>query len=263
MDYLQEPFYAPPSSTLTPYTNAPPQDDPYDGMPPPPEGDFPSLPDLMRSVQDHARSHGYACVTASNNYKRGIAYVRCDRGGVYVNHWNLTEESRVRKNRTRRLVDCQWKARAKRTNSGSWVLTMMNSKHNGHGASTNANSHPSLRQLPTEAIDEVRDAFKNGLGPKDVLDLVKAKWNPDVTAQDVYNLKAKIARIDSGQVKKGSGAKRGANKETAAVTSNQDQDQDQDQPPMDPLLQQSSVAVATPNQAANRTEACTCTCCHH
>lgn len=256
MDYLQEPFYAPPPSTLTPY-NPPPQDDPYGGMPPPDEGEFPSLTELMKAVQDHARSHGYACVTASNNYKRGIAYVRCDRGGVYVNHWNLTEESRVRKNRTRRLVNCQWKARAKRTNSGSWVLTMMNSKHNGHSASTNANSHPSLRQLPVEAIDEVRAAFKNGLGPKGVLELVKAKWNPDITAQDVYNLKAKIARIDSGQVRKGSNTKEGLKKEAIATGSNQEE------PPMDPLLQQSSVTVATSTQATNRTEACTCTCCHH
>lgn len=256
MDYLQEPFYAPPPSTLTAYNPAP-QDDLYDGMPPPTEGEYPSLADLMKAVQDHARSNGYACVTASNNYKRGIAYVRCDRGGVYVNHWNLTDESRVRKNRTRRLVNCQWKARAKRTNSGSWVLTMMNAKHNGHGPSTNANSHPSLRQLPAEAMNEVRDAFNDGLGPKGVLDLVKAKWNPDVTAQDVYNLKAKIARIDSGQVKKGGGAKGRANKEVVVADNNQEE------LPMDPLLQQSSIAVATSTPAPNRTEACKCTCCHH
>ena len=78
--------------------------DPYNGMPPPNEGAFPSLQDLLFACQDHARANGYACVTASNNYKRGIAYVRCDRGGEYVNHWKLTPETRVRKNRTRRLV---------------------------------------------------------------------------------------------------------------------------------------------------------------
>lgn len=78
--------------------------DPYNGMPPPAEGTFPSLQDLMHACQDHARANGYACVTSSNNYKRGIAYVRCDRGGEYVNHWKLTPETRVRKNRTRRLV---------------------------------------------------------------------------------------------------------------------------------------------------------------
>ena len=79
-------------------------DDPFNGMPPPTEGTFPSLQALMHACQDHARAHGYACVTSSNNYKRGIAYVRCDRGGEYVNHWKLTPETRVRKNRTRRLV---------------------------------------------------------------------------------------------------------------------------------------------------------------
>lgn len=151
----------------------------------------------MRACQDHASRHGYACVTSSNNYKRGIAYVRCDRGGEYVNHWGLTPETRVRKNRTRRLVGCKWKARAKRGSDRQWTLTMMHDKHNDHGPSANAASHPSLRQLPPQAMDEARIAFRQGRSPKEVLELLQRMFNPTVTAQDVYNLKAKITRADT------------------------------------------------------------------
>ena len=206
MDYLGEDEYPPPTSpspsqfvqptgphpTLTAYNT-----DPYNGMPPPPTGEYPDLQSLMQACQDHARLHGYACVTASNNYKRGIAYVRCDRGGDYVNHWKLTDETRVRKNRKKRLVGCKWKARAKRNATGSWVLTMMEDKHNGHDPSGDATSHPSLRQLPTHALEEARAAFKAGRSPKQVLELLQQQYNPAVTAQDVYNLKAKINRIDN------------------------------------------------------------------
>jgi len=92
--------------------------DEYNGMPPPILGEHKDLKDLMNAAQAQAKHYGYAIVTASNNYKRGIAYVRCDRGGDYVNHWNLTDETRVRKKRTRRLVGCKWKARAKKNSTG-------------------------------------------------------------------------------------------------------------------------------------------------
>lgn len=198
MDYLQEEdYYPPPPPGPTNGVYQPAPADPYDGMPPPPEGSYPTLPDLMSACQNHARAHGYACVTSSNNYKRGIAYVRCDRGGEYVNHWKLTPETRIRKNRTRRLVGCNWKARAKRSNTGEWVLTMMNPKHNGHGPSESATQHPSLRQLPPEAMEEAKDMFKDSRSPKEVLEVLQRRWNPDITAQDIYNLKAKIARLES------------------------------------------------------------------
>ncbi len=241
MDYLQEDYYQPGPSTLTPYHT-----DPYDGMPPPPEGEYPDLPTLMRACQDHARNHGYACVTSSNNYKRGIAYVRCDRGGEYVNHWKLTDETRVRKNRTRRLVGCKWKARAKRTSTNSWVLTMMNDKHNGHSASTNATAHPSLRQLPPQAIDEARQAFKDGLSPKEVLEMLQARYNGAITPQDVYNLKSKIARMDHNNT----AAKNVAMRDSAPA-----------ELPTDPALEMHNTAPSVVDEDDVRK--CACQCCDH
>lgn len=171
-------------------------------MPPPPSpSTYPTLTDLMTACQTHARAHGYACVTSSNNYKRGIAYVRCDRGGHYANHWHLTPETRQRHNRTRRLVGCAWKARAKRLKSGEWELRMMVDRHSGHGPSGDAKAHPSLRKLDPAAVSVARGMFEQGRAPKEVLEELR-RWNAAVTAQDVYNLKAKIAREENN----GSGA---------------------------------------------------------
>ena len=204
--------YGPPDSiTSTNLADTSPLHDPtdaYSGMPPPPPSTYPTLADLMTACQLHARNHGYACVTSSNNHKRGIAYVRCDRGGQYANHWNLTPETRTRHNRTRRLVGCTWKARAKRLKTGEWELRMMEDKHSGHGRSGDAKAHPSLRKLDSEAVAEAKRMFGEGRGPKEVLEVLR-RWNASVTAQDVYNLKAKIAREKEGG---GGGISGGASK---------------------------------------------------
>lgn len=260
MDYLGEDDYPPPPPPQSQFiqTTAPPPSlsayttDPYNGMPPPPTGEYSDLQQLMHACQDHARRHGYACVTASNNYKRGIAYVRCDRGGDYVNHWKLTDETRVRKNRKKRLVGCKWKARAKRNGAGNWVLTMMEEKHNGHDPSGDATNHPSLRQLPAEAIEEARQAFKASRSPKQVLELLQQQYNPAVTAQDVYNLKAKINRIDNSAT-------------ASTLTSRTEADI-----PTDPSLQMQSsnqnLIPGSPHPTLNGAGSaykCECTCCDH
>ena len=74
---------------------------------------------------------------------------------------------------------------------------MMEDKHNGHNPSGDATNHPSLRQLPAEAVEEAKNAFKAGRSPKQVLEMLQQQYNSAVTAQDVYNLKAKINRIDN------------------------------------------------------------------
>ena len=70
----------------------------------------------------------------------------------------------------------------------------MHDKHTGHGPSNDAASHPSQRQLSSEAKEAARFAFNNKQTPKQVLELLQKNFNPAVTAQDVYNLKAKITR---------------------------------------------------------------------
>ena len=73
---------------------------------------------------------------------------------------------------------------------------MMEDKHSGHGPSGDLSAHPSLRQLPDEAVEEAKEAFEGGKTPKEVLESLR-RWNGVVTPQDVYNLKAKISRRDA------------------------------------------------------------------
>lgn len=148
-------------------------------------------------------------------------------------------------------VGCNWKARAKRANTGEWILTMMNDKHNGHGRSESATQHPSLRQLPLEAMEEAKEMFQVGKSPKEVLEHLQGKWNPDVTAQDVYNLKAKIARMATKHHAEGhdSQAQRPAANEQ------------QYGPPTDPRLLEHDHAVR--ENLSNQKPRCQCTCCEH
>ena len=85
----------------------------------------------------------------------------------------------------------------------------MEERHSGHGPSEDAARHPSLRKLGQGAVEEARRLFAEGRGPKEVLGVLRG-WNGSVTAQDVYNLKAKIGReMAAGGEGKGRGAKGG------------------------------------------------------
>ena len=127
----------------------------------------------------------------------------------------------------------------------------MNEKHNGHDRSESATQHPSLRQLPLEAMEEAKEMFQMGRSPKEVLELLQRRWNPDVTAQDVYNLKAKLARVASKQLSEG---RTPPAQEPAAL------DQ-QTGPPTDPRLLEHDHAVR--ENMGNQRPKCQCTCCEH
>lgn len=133
------------------------------------------------------------------------------------------------------------------------MLTMMNPKHSGHAASDSPAAHPSQRQLSAEAVEEARQAFKGGMSPKEVLELMRTRYNEAITAQDVYNLKAKIARADQKAVAGPAAATAtAAAVETAPPTTD---------PTTDPLLQMQMVAPR-PNGPAGA-ETCACQCCNH
>lgn len=152
----------------------------------------------------------------------------------------------------------------------------MEDKHSGHGRSGDAKAHPSLRKLDPEAVDEAKRLFAEGRGPKEVLEVLR-RWNESVTAQDVYNLKAKIAREKEGGGK-GRVRKAGAGESGAQVIGDV---------AVDPALQQESggasnggpapaarmqdvamqdgmgVNEAAPATASGRGGRCECKCCEH
>ena len=133
---------------------------------------------------------------------------------------------------------------------------MMNDKHNGHDRSESATPHPSLRQLPLEAMEEAKELFQMGKSPKEVLEHLQSRWNPDVTAQDVYNLKAKIARLTSKQL---AGGPHHQTPQSIAV--DQQMDHQQYGPPTDPRLLEHDHTVR--ESINNQKPRCQCTCCEH
>ena len=133
------------------------------------------------------------------------------------------------------------------------MLTMMNAKHNGHERSESATQHPSLRQLPREAMEEAKAMFKDVRSPKEVLDVLQRRWNPDVTAQDVYNLKAKIARMDSRQATQAG--------QTEMPETPQMLRADEPGPPTDPRLMEQTPAQEV--EGSKKAGKCQCTCCDH
>ena len=128
------------------------------------------------------------------------------------------------------------------------MLTMMNAKHSGHSASDSPAAHPSQRQLSAEAVDEARQAFRDGRSPKEVLELMRTRYNEAITAQDVYNLKAKITRANQ---------KAAATAAAAVAVETKQQTPD---PTTDPMLQ---IQMVPPTNGVTEVEACACQCCHH
>lgn len=159
----------------------------------------------------------------------------------------------------------------------------MEDKHSGHGRSGDAKAHPSLRKLDPEAVEEAKRLFGEGRGPKEVLEVLK-RWNASITAQDVYNLKAKIARE-----KEGGGGGGGGKGRARKVGAGENDAQVEGSMAVDPALQQQNggsssggtapaarmqdldmqhevgvngAAAAAVAVSAQR-EKCECKCCEH
>ena len=162
-------------------------------------------------------------------------------------------------------MGCKWKARAKRNAAGNWVLTMMHDKHNGHPPSTNATAHPSLRQLGPEAVEAARQAFNDKKSPKQVLELLQQQFNPDVTAQDVYNLKAKINRADSAKSTPAKQIMQRTDLEIPTDPALQGMIYFDDWSILEPADKSIDPASTMDTDASGRPPGhkCTCTCCDH
>jgi hypothetical protein len=109
-------------------------------------------------------------------------------------------------------------------------------------------------------MEEARDMFKAMRSPKEVLEALQRRYNPDVTAQDVYNLKAKIARMDSRQAVQAEGT------ETQMPETPQMLRTDEAGPPTDPRLMEQAPMQQAPMLAVEgpkRARKCQCTCCDH
>ena len=162
----------------------------------PRKGAFPSVKEALAHCQKHAKSHGYACSTASNRVDQGLAYFKCSRGGKNRNNHEITEENR-RRDRITRAAGCGWKVRVKRT-LGQYEVTVLEGQHTGHGPDTPV-AFSSHRYIPEAAVQEVERQVRQGTKTTEILGSIREGY-PDMLAtdRDIYNLRARVEREELG-----------------------------------------------------------------
>ena len=93
--------------------------------------------------------------------KSGKVWLKCDRGDLYRNRFQLSKEGRIQKTGTR-LMDCPMEIVGKLINpTDAWEMTTTNSTHN-HDPSLHKSGHPTLRQLSPNEIENVKIMTKAG-----------------------------------------------------------------------------------------------------
>ena len=160
---------------------------------PPEDGlQAPSLYSLVRDLQQHAISQGYAIVIGrTKNNKKGEkrkAWLRCDRGGKPEKN-SKSLDKRVTGSR---LIDCPFKCTAS-LQLDKWVLSVEDGSHNHE--STSAGSHPSHRQnaITLAVRNDIVSMTRAGSRPAQIITKLRLNddaENPMIKSRDIYNIKA-------------------------------------------------------------------------
>lgn len=154
---------------------------------PPPPGVYDELDALMQAANLHAKQQGYAVVKQrTKKDKKGQlhkVYLRCDRGGKYLDKAN--PYGRTRYSGTR-LIDCPFSAIGT-LKEGQWYLDIHQSDHNHDGTMVPA-AHPQHRQLSTVAQQSIASMSEAGVAPQAIISSIRLE-DPEVAiqARDVYN----------------------------------------------------------------------------
>ena len=93
-------------------------------LPPPTDARFRSRSDLLEHVRTHAFAQGYV-VSIIRSIGDVKVWIACDRGGVYRNRLQLSEDTRKRETSSR-LIGCPFQLYGRRHADGLWTLTVKN-----------------------------------------------------------------------------------------------------------------------------------------
>ncbi|CAG8647305.1 12485_t:CDS:2 [Cetraspora pellucida] len=152
-------------------------------------GCFESHEALIQHAQFHALNHGYAvCIKRLERDK--FVYLCCDRGGVYRNSLNLTDET-CQRAMSSRLIDCPFELYRKKKNE-QWHLTIKNPIYN-HKLSEDMSGHLSHRRLNLKEQQRVHQISDAGIHPREMLSTFRQD-NPNLMAisKTIYNARDKI-----------------------------------------------------------------------
>ncbi|RKP02830.1 hypothetical protein CXG81DRAFT_24529 [Caulochytrium protostelioides] len=146
--------------------------------------------EAIEAVQAFGRSHGYG-VAIQKSRREHWAYLKCDRGGTYVNSRNLTPQTRQRQCFTRRQ-QCPFALIAKRIDD-HWRVVTRQAAHN-HGPSP-CSLLPSARRMTDEQRDIVKTMSRCGATPRQILDTLRLRDpTTSLVSRDIYNARQNFRR---------------------------------------------------------------------
>ncbi len=158
---------------------------------PPPEEDYGSREELLTAVRSWAANHGYAVTIARSDTAKGRVYLKCDRGGLYRNKYDLSDETRSRQTGSR-LINCPFSVVGNQI-EGRWVVRVRDKEHN-HSASSTTAAHPSLRRLTAKQKEEVATLSKAGAAPRTITAALRhdSTSGQILTTRDIYNARLQL-----------------------------------------------------------------------
>ena len=158
-------------------------------MAPPPGGHYFQRSDMLAFMKNWAEEQGYAIVIGRSRWDR--IWLKCDRGGTSQENPKLTPETRKRKRKSTRMVNCPFQVLAHIEKDGTWTCYTANGEHN-HGVIEDVAAHPSLRRMNDDQIEKINEMTEADNNPSEILDELRRLW-PDIKAirRDIYNARKK------------------------------------------------------------------------
>jgi hypothetical protein len=161
----------------------------------PPQALFDSYDALLQSIQQHAKSAGYAFTTSKSERRKGkrLIYMGCKRAGK--ERATVSEEDRRRRRQTVKC-GCQFSVKIRELANGLWSLTHRKpefSIHNHNPASPGA--FPEHRQLKDQQIQLIETHYAAQIPASRTVAILQQQ-TPDINIyhRDIYNITAALSR---------------------------------------------------------------------
>ena len=186
----------PPTTAIVPFTFSEYEQASQYLMPSPPLGGaFSTQEELLNTINNFTKLHGYACSISGSSGRKNAKtrlYIRCTRGS----NPRPSKSKNTRPGAGSQRIGCPFMAIATRNldhETPVWHLTeVRNPEHNHAGSSEGA--HPRLRRMEMTAAvrEDIRQQYRVHAKPAQILSFIRSKYNMDVNnpvigSQDVKN----------------------------------------------------------------------------
>ena len=143
-------------------------------------------------IDAEGMKHGYTVTsTHGDDKKNGKLKLACDRAAKYSNPSGIPENEKLKKKSSRKC-GCRMYILAKKCSNDRWELMIKYGRHN-HEPSQNMATHPTLRRLNADTLDQIATMATNKVPPRAQTATIRDKF-PLMQRQDIYNANQKIRK---------------------------------------------------------------------